>query len=275
MSSNNIFQSDLYKIYNVIQSSMLVYPKEIIIATLRDFFSKDSYYHYSKDQWGFANTTDHTDLPPGADLPSGPGARPDLNPNSVLSTRVFIGENYRYDGIYYPAILIKGGNSKYVPISINREKGGVKYDNIVVEDGYGNQSVITKPSALITAGIWEGSITIDVLTRSLRARDDLVELIAICFTDINFETLEDIGVVVKPINIGAPSETDDRNDKLFRQSITLDIRTEWRREIPISSLIDTIFFTVTFADLSNPEAPVPPNLAINQEVSWTDMLIKM
>lgn len=275
MSSNNIFQSDLYKIHNIVQSSMLVYPKEMIIATLRDFFSKDSYYHYSKDQWGFANTTDHTDLPPGADLPSGPGARPELNPSDILSTRVFIGENYRYDGIYYPAILIKGGSSKYVPISINREQGGVKYDNIVVEDGYGNQSVITKPVALITAGIWEGSMNIDVLTKSLRSRDDLVELIAICFTDINFENLEDIGIVIKPIQIGAPSETDDRNDKLFRQSITLDIRTEWRREIPISSLIDAILFTVNFADLSNPSSPVPTNLVINQEVSWVDMLINI
>src|SRR5574338_1021430 len=113
MSSNNFFRSDLFGIYNIIQASMIVYPKEIIIATLRDFFSKDSYYHYSKDQWGFPNTTDHTDLPPGADMPAGAGARPDLSPTSILSTRVFIGENYRYEGIYYPAIFVKSGGSRY------------------------------------------------------------------------------------------------------------------------------------------------------------------
>lgn len=275
MSSNNFFQSDLYKIHNIVQSSMLVYPKEIIIATLREFFSKDSYYHYSKDQWGFANTTDHTDLPPGADLPSGPGARPDLNPNDILSTRLFIGEQYRYDGIYYPAILVKGGSSKYVPISLNREKGSIKYERIVLEDGYGNKTEINRPSAFITAGVWEGNINIDVLSRSLRARDDLVELIALCFTEINFETLEDIGLIIKPISIGAPSEADDRNDKLFRQSITLDIRTEWRREIPISNLIETILFTVNFADLSRPDAPVAPNLEINVVSSLTDILINI
>ena len=40
MSSNNFFKSDLYNVYNIIQASMLVYPKEVIITTLRDFFSK-------------------------------------------------------------------------------------------------------------------------------------------------------------------------------------------------------------------------------------------
>lgn len=275
MSSNNIYQSDLYKIHNIVQSSMLVYPKEIIIATLREFFSKDSYYHYSKDQWGFANTTDHTDLPSGADLPYGPGARPDLNTSNILSTRVFIGEQYRYDGIYYPAILVKGGSGKYLPISINREKGSVQYERIVVEDGYGNQTTINRPSSFITAGIWESNLSIDVLSRSLRARDDLVELIALCFTEINFETLEDIGIIVKPISIGAPSETDDRNDKLFRQSITLDIRTEWRRLIPISSIIDTILFTVTFGDLSRPGSPTAQNLDIVGLTSLTDALINI
>lgn len=275
MSTNNIFTSDLYKIHNVIQSSMLVYPKEIIIATLRDYFSKDSYYHYSKDQWGFANTVDHTDLPPGADLPYGPGANPDLSLTSNLSTRVFIGENYRYDGIHYPAILIKSGNSKYVPISINREKGGIQYDTTIFEDGYGNQSLIRRPVSFITAGVWDTSISIDVLSRSLRARDDLVELIGICLTEISFESLVDVGIVIKPISIGAPSESDDRNDKLFRQSINLDIRTEWRREIPVGNLIDTIVFAVTFQNIDNPAAPVPQNLAINTEVSITDLLLQI
>lgn len=260
-------------LHNFVQASMLVYPKEIIISTLRNFFSKDDYYHYSKDQWGFANTTDHTDLPPGADIPS------IHNKNGAnqegLATRVFIGENYRYDGIYYPAILIKSGGSKYIPISINREQGGVQYEDIVYEDGYGNQSIVHRPKSFITAGVWEGSIIIDVLSRSLRARDDLVEAVAMCFTEVDFETVEDIGVVIKPISIGGASEGDDRNDKLFRQSLTLDIRTEWRREIPVGNIIDAIFFTVTFEDLSNPTKPVAANITINNEISLSDMLINM
>jgi len=275
MGSNNFFRSDLFGIYNVVQASMIVYPKEIIIATLRDFFSQDSYYHFSKDQWGFPNTTDHTDLPPGADLPYGPGAHPELNPNPVLPTRLFIGENYRYDGIFYPAILVKSGGTKYVPISINRDQGLVKYDNVLYVDGYGNETIVRKPVAYLTSGAWEGSIIIDVMTRSLRARDDLVELVGMCFTEIHFDTLHDIGIVVKPISVGGTSESDDRNDKLFRQTLTLDIRTEWRREIPVSNTVDAILFTASFADLSKPGSPVAANITVNTEVNTTDMLLKM
>lgn len=275
MGSNNFFRSDLFGIYNIIQASMIVYPKEIIIATLRDFFSKDSYYHFSKDQWGFPNTTDHTDLPPGADLPRGPGARPELNPDPILPTRLFIGENYRYDGIFYPAILVKSGGSRYVPISINRDQGEIKYDNVLFVDGYGNETIVRKPIALVTSGAWEGSIVIDVLSRSLRGRDDLAELVGMCFTEVHFDTLHDIGIIVKPISIGAPSETDDRVDKLFRQTLTLDIRTEWRREIPVSSTIDAILFTASFANLSDPNSPVAANITVNTSTNTADMLLKM
>ena len=275
MSSNNFFKSDLFGIHNIIQASMIVYPKEIIIATLRDFFSRDSYYHFSKDQWGFPNTVDHTDLPPGSTLPRGPGAHPELNPNPVLPTRLFIGENYRYDGIFYPAILVKSGGSRSVPISINRDQGMVKYDNLLFVDGYGNETIVRKPIAFITAGAWEGSIIIDVMTRSLRARDDLVELIGMCFTEIHFDTLHEIGIVVKPVSIGAPTEQDDRNDKLFRQSLTLDIRTEWAREIPISNTIDAILFTASFGNFAVPNSPIAANLTVNTEVNTSDMLLKM
>lgn len=249
---------------------MLVYPKEMIISTLRDFFSKDSYYHYAKDQWGFANTTDHTDLPPGADLPT------QFNTNGAmqegLSTRLFIGENYRYQGIYYPAILVKSGGGKYVPISINRESGGIQYEDIIFEDGYGNQTIVHKPKAFITAGVWEGSFIIDVLTRSLRSRDDLVELISMCFTEITFDSLLDIGIMVKPLSYSAAAESDDRSDKLFRQSITLDIRTEWRREINISTFIDAILFTVDFQDLDSKTSVPAANITINTEVNIAGLL---
>ncbi len=273
MSTNNFFRSNLMSLHNFVQASMLVYPKEIIISTLRDFFSKDDYYHYSKDQWGFPNTTDHTDLPPGADLPT--QHNKDGANQEGLSTRLYIGENYRYDGIYYPAILVKSGGSKYVPISFNREQEGVQYEDIIYEDGYGNQTIVRKQKAFITAGVWEGSINIDVITRSLRSRDDITEAIAMCFTEITFDTILDVGIVIKPISIGAASESDDRNDKLFRQSLTLDIRTEWRREIPVGNVIDAIFFTATFEDLAKPGSPVPANLTVNTETTLADLLLKM
>lgn len=249
---------------------MIVYPKEIIIATLRDFFSKDSYYHYSKDQWGFANTTDHTDLPLGADLPT--QFNKDGANQEGLSTRVFIGENYRYDGIYYPAILVKNGGGRSVPISINRNQDTVQYEDLIFEDGYGNQTTLRQPQSLVTAGAWEGSISIEVETRSLRSRDDLVELITMCFTEITFDTLVDIGLIIKPISWGAPTESDDRNDKLFRQTLTLDIRSEWRREIPVGTIIDAILFSVEFGNINNPNAPIAQNLTINTRLDLEDTI---
>lgn len=272
MSSNNFFKSDLMSLHNIVQASMILYPKEIIIATLRDYFSHDSYYHYARDAYGFANTTDHTDLPPGADLPSyfnANGANQD-----GLSTRLFIGENYRFDGIYYPAILVKNGGSRSVPISFNREQGSIQYQDLIYEDGYGNQTIVHKPAYFITAGCWEGTVIIDVMTRSLRARDDLVEAIAMCFTEVTFDTLVDIGLIIKPLSIGAASESDDRNDKLFRQTISLDIRTEWRRLIPIASTIDAILFSAYFSNLSN-NSPVANNLTINTEANLLDTILNM
>jgi hypothetical protein len=163
----------------------MLYPKEIILATLKDFFSKDSYYHYSKDEYGFANTTDHTDLPLGSDLPVG-----SLNSTSLtninLPTRLFIGENYRKDIIFYPAILVKNSGGRSVQVSFTRQKGTVQYEDTLFIDGYGNEKIISTPSTFVTAGAFEGTINIDVRSRSIRARDDLVDLIFLCFTDFYF-----------------------------------------------------------------------------------------
>ncbi len=262
MATNNFFRSDLQNIYHIVQSSALVYPKEMIITVLRDFFSKDSYYHYVKDEFGFAKLEDHTDLPLDAGI------------NNDAVTRVFINHAYPFDSIYYPAILVKSNGARYVPLSANREAGTPLYEAIVYEDGYGNQKTIYTPRALLYSGIWEGSVTIDVITRSLRARDDIVELVGICFADIMFETLRSAGIVVKPPEIGSPSESDDRNDKLFRQSITLNIRTEWRREIPVKNVIDTILISTDLVNLEDPNAVSDPNFTINTSISFADNVIQ-
>jgi hypothetical protein len=204
-------------------------------------------------------------------MPYGAGSNPDLSLTNQLSTRLFIGENYRYDVVYYPAILVKNGGSKSVPISFNRDKYGVWHEDVIYVDGYGNQTNVSRPKYLYTAGAWEGSVVIDVMTRSLRSRDDLVEIIAMTFTELRTEDLIDIGISIRPINIGPPSETDDRNDKLFRQSLTLDCRTEWRREIPISNVVEAILFSADFRDIQGTGIPASPNLRIDTEVTVADV----
>lgn len=254
---------------------MIVYPKEAIIAILRNFFSEDAFYHYQKDQWGNPNVTDHTDLPLGADLPYGPGARPQYDINPILPTRLFIGENYPNNGVFYPAVLVKSGGSKYVQVSFNRNQGEIMYEQRIYIDGYGNQTTVSTPKAMVTAGAWEGSVIIDVLSRSLRSRDELIQCIAMLFTEIQFETLHQIGIVVKPPSISAPSESDDRNDKLFKMSVTLDIRTEWRREIPIKDTVDAVLFTADFGTISSSGQPPENDMGITIHLNAADTLAKM
>jgi len=254
LGTANLHRTDLFGIHNVVQNTQIAFPKELIIGVLRDFFSQDSYYHYVRDAWGFPLTPDHTDLPSDAGL------------EDDATTRVYIGEKFRFDVIYYPAILVSAGSTRYVPISFNREKETVLNSAILVVDGYGNQTVFTTPSHYVFAGAWEGSIQIEVLTRSIRARDDLVELITLLCTDIRFEELLKAGILVKNVSASAPGETEDRNDKLYRQVITLDIRSEWRRQIPVENLIDAINICVEFGNLETTPIQTAPNIEINTRV---------
>lgn len=260
MSTNNFFRSDLPKIHHVVQNSMIVYPKELVIAVLRDYFSEDSYYHYVKDKWGFPNTPDHTDLPQDAGIADN------------LTSRVFIGENYRDNVILFPAILVKHAGSRSVPISINREDSTVAWEMRAFDDGYGNLTFFKNPKSLVFAGAWEGSLSIEIQTKSLRSRDELIQEVALCFTDITFKLMQKAGVICKPVEIGSPNETDDRNGKLFRQTITLPIRSEWRREIPVNNIVEIINFSVEFSNLSAKDPIVAQNLTINTNVDLLNIM---
>ena|ERR1019366_7190098 len=260
MSTGNIFASDLYHLHGIVSNPMITYPKEIIIATLRDFFSHDTTYHYVKDRFGNTLTTDHTDQPLDAGL------------NDNTSTRLNIGENYRYDVIYYPSILVKNNGSRSIPIGINRETGKVQWTYRAFEDGYGNLTKVRTPQAFIFNGAWEGGVTIDVKTRSLRSRDELVQLVGICLTHLSFESLRKAGIIVKPIVVGSPTEILDRNDNVFQQSITLDIRSQWEVQIPISNVIEAISFSIEFGRTDIIDAPIAQNLTITTEMSFLDIM---
>jgi len=250
--------TDLYEIYNVISNVMIRYPKEAIIFSLRSIFEQDSYFHFTNDQWGYPYTPDQTDLSPEA------GVFDDG------TTRIFLGEANRGDVIFYPAVLVKAGSFKYVPISLNRDQCVTKYETVVYTDGYTERRVQT-PVAFALAGAWDGQIIIEVITRSVRSRDDLVQIISLAFTDWKWNDLFRSGISIKPtVSTGTPSETDDRNDKLYRQTITLEIRTEWHREIPISNTVDAINICVDFGVIDGDDFVVAPNMTINTSLSLLD-----
>lgn len=263
MGTGNQFRSDLYELYGYVQNSSIAYSKELFIETLRDFFSQDSYFHYQRDEWGFPKIPDHTDLDPSAGL------------NDNVTTRLYIGEAYRYDSIYYPALLIRGGSSKYVPISMSRDKESVQWNVTKVIDGYGNESVISTPAYFVQAGAWEGQLTVEVWTRGPRSRDSLVDLISLMFVDTRHDDMKNSGIFIKGVDRGSPSESDDRNDKIFKQSINFDIRSEWRRHIPIESVVDAINFCVDFGNLSTATPEIALNLGINSNIQLLDALVDL
>jgi len=260
MATGNWYDTDLYRIFGMLQTSMIILPKELVIAGLRDFFAKDSFYHYVADEWGYPKTVDHTDLPLGSGI------------GDDVTTRIFIGEAFRQDIQFFPSVIVKNGGMRSVPISMNREWGSYVSENRIYEDGYGNTKTIRIPKAFRFEGINEGTINIEITTRSLRTRDDLAELIYMFFVDIRFSDYKHAGLVVKGVSISSPSEGDDRNNKFYKVTVTLDIRTEWKREIPIDNYIERILFNVTIGNIDS-SVPTSPNLTIHSEVSYLDLLL--
>lgn len=253
--------SDLYKLNSIVQLSFIRYPKDLIISTLKEFFAKDSYYHYVRDEYGFAKVNNHTDQ----DLSAGIG--------NDITTRVFIGEKQRFAVSHFPSILVSFSSSKHVPISMSRDVARVDYTTTQYVDGYGNSKNIQVPYAFILSGAWEGTISIDVFSRSIRERDDLIELIAILFTDLAWAECYRAGLAIKQnISIGSPGESDDRNDKLYKQSLSLEVRSEWRREIMVLNTLDAINFCVEFGNLSTNPVETAPNLTINYKIDLLEAI---
>jgi hypothetical protein len=87
---------------------------------------------------------------------------------------------------------------------------------------------------------------------------------------IYFEEMIDAGVLIKPLSIGSPSEVQERNDYIFKQSITCDFRSEWRREVPIYNLIERIVVSVSFENFDSP--PDSPTTTVVSELDYTDTL---
>jgi hypothetical protein len=260
--TGNLVRHDLYQIHHVVQNTLMAYPKELIIGMLREEFAQDSWFHFVKDEWGYPKIPDHTDLPLGAGV------------NDDLTTRIFIGEAFRHNAIFYPAILVKMTSARSVPISINRNKDVIEYEKQIVMDGYGNTKEFFIPKFIDLAGAWDCSIAIDIISRDILDRDNLVSIVMLLFADIRFESLRKAGVLVKSgqPTLGGISEGDDRQqEKLYKATVNVDIRTEWRRLIPISGVVERINFCVDFRTWGS-KTVTNPNIAIGTSISILDQI---
>ena len=263
MATGNTYLTDLYAINSYVQNTLIIHPVAVLIETLREIFSQDSYYHYTRDTFGFPKVPDHTDLASNAGI------------ENDDTTRIFIGEYYKFDAKYHPAILVKAAGSRYVPLSFNQNRGTVIWANTKFIDGYGNTTTIATPNYFKEAGVWEGSVSIEIETRSSKSRNELMEIVSIFLINNRLIQLQNAGVFIKGMEQSSPSEEEDRNDKLFKQSITLNVRSEWRRETPINSTIDAINICVDFGNVETSPMQLAPNIRINSNVELLDALIDL
>ena len=261
-ATGNIERSDLLQLYGIVQCTLMAYPKELIISLLRDEFSKDSFYRHVSDQYGFSKVVDLKN------------ESLDAGYCNDDSTRIYIGQAFHFDGVFYPCLLVKQTSAKSVPISMSRNRDVVVWEKQLVIDEYGNTKEYFTPKYLEFAGAFDGTITIDVLARDILARDNLVNILMLMFADIRFETLRKAGILVKSgqPSMGGVSESDDRNkNKIYKATVSIEIRTEWRRLIPVDRTVDQINLCVDFG-LTTATSMPDENMQINSTISLLDII---
>jgi hypothetical protein len=263
VSSGGFFSSSLFSLYNVVQNTQILYPKELIISTLRNYFSKDVKYHYVSDEWGFPKIPDHTNLNPKAGL------------QDNLTTRIYIGQEAKFDVKFYPAILIKNTKTTYVPISFNQEEECLEYEKLLFDDGYGNHTYINSPVNFIVAGSWDLGFDLDVLTEGPQDRSTIVENVCILLQSIARNHLTDCGLFIKNVSAGGETFEIYQNDNIYKQTISLDCRGEFKRTIPITNVIDSISMCIEIGNIAEDNTFSPaPNLQINYDLDLTNTILQ-
>lgn len=229
MATSHRVYSDLFRLSNFLQQTAVSQGKNLIIDSLREYFKQDTIYRYRTDGFGFPLTPNVTDLPPDI--------------QEERTSRIYIGDIFRMDKRYWPAIVVRYSSGSYKPISFNQNQTK-KYRLDLVLDGYGNNSVIRVPTHKIIAGAWDQSFEILIATESIPDREELTDLVSSFFIAITRQETYEGGLFIKKVNLSGEREEDWANGKVYLQSITLETYSEWRIEIPIdaNSLIDSINF---------------------------------
>jgi hypothetical protein len=221
--------SDLFHLSDFVQQTSVSHSKNLIIDSMREYFKDDTFYKYRTDAFGFPLTPDMTDLPPDM--------------QEERATRIYIGDIFRYDKRFWPALIVRYSSGRTYHVSFNQEHT-TKYRVDMVLDGYGGTSYIRVPTHKVIAGAWEQTFEVIIAAESIPDREELTDIVASFFIAKTRQQLYESGLFIKNVSIGAEREEDWANDKVYLQSITLETYSEWRREIPINanSLIETINF---------------------------------
>jgi len=222
-------RSDIYDLDNIVRHVGIVHGRNLLIDTLREIFARDREFGYRADIFGFPKTPDHT----GLDI--------DAGIDDDVTTRLFIGSTFRYDIQFLPAITVRQTSSQYKPISFNQNMLSLQYQKQRTEDGYGNVDFVRVPSHYTYAGSWEQSFEVKVTSNSQEDTASIADVVMISLQSTYRRILERNGLFVKQVSAGGESsEQVGSNDPLFSVVITVNTLSEFRREIPVSNLLERI-----------------------------------
>lgn len=247
-----LVNTDIYELDHVTRNTGVKHARALLVDILRENFARDREFHYVDDIYGFPKTPSHLGLEPNAGI------------EDRATTRVFIGSPFRYENAYLPSIIVKQNSSQYKPISFNQNKYSVEYEIQRVEDGYGNVSFINMPSKYVYNGAWDQSFEIRITSNSMEDTASLADIVMISLQSTYREVLRRNGVFIKTLrSSGEQSRQAGENDPFYTVSVSADVYTEWKREIPIANMVDRV--TLCFSiDLGSKEDVPASGLAINE-----------
>lgn len=233
MATSHRVYSDLFALENFVRQVAVSQGKNLLIDILREHFKQDTLYRYTSDGFGFPLTPNLTDLPPDI--------------QNECTTRMYIGDIFRLDKRFWPAITVRYSSGTYNPVSFNQNFTN-KYRLDLVLDGYGNRSYVRVPTHKVIAGAWNQSFEVQIAAESTPDREELTDIVSSFLIGAARQSLYEAGLHINKVSMGGEREEDYANDKVYLQSITVDTYSEWRRLVPIASnaIIDTINFCFNY-----------------------------
>lgn len=242
--------SDIYTLDNVTRHVGIVHGRTLLVDTLREIFARDREYHYVSDIYGYPKTPNHLNL------------EQDAGKEDDATTRIHIGTFFRYEPSFLPSISVRQTNIQYKPISFNQNRMVLDYERRRTEDGYGNVDFNRVPTKYVFAGAWDQSFEIKILSNSQEDTAAIADIIMISLQSTFRHNLERNGLFIKNMNAGGEqSESIGGNDPLYSVSITANTFSEWRREVPVSNLVERIQLCFNF-DLGSEKDPPANGLAV-------------
>jgi len=249
--------SDIFHLEYIFEQTGMVYTKNILIDTLRDVFSKDRQYHYVQDIYGFPLT------------PSSLGLSSTAGLDDQETTRIFIGSTYRYDIKMNPSLIVRNTGSRYSPVSFNQDFTSTVNRIETLIDGDGNQTQIYVPAYYIRVGAWDQTLSVRVIAESEVDREELCDIVQVVLMGSRRQELQNAGLFIKTLSTSGETETPYANDYLYMVDINLEVRTEWRIQVPISDVCERIGLCLAFGTLNG---EIDDALEVNETLDHTNLL---